>query len=134
MPNPKLLLQAPEYVQFERKKEVQCEIISLDIKSSSTDSLRMLVFKISKGDKTDKKREAFYGYGQESARQRGASMDEFKQVSVIEESPKTSFARKSLGNTNETPDARTSTKKVVGFSQDLKPGEEFAALPITQTA
>ena len=88
----------------------------------------MLVFKISKGDKGDKKRDAFYGYGQESAR-RGHSLDEFKQVSVIEESPKTSFARKSLGNTNETPDAKTSNKKVVGFSQDMKAGEELTPLP-----
>ena len=39
-----------EYIEYERKKEVVCEIIPIDIKSANNDSLRCLVFKIGKAD------------------------------------------------------------------------------------
>lgn len=46
----------PEYMNCERKKEVQCEITCLDIKATSTDSLKMLVFKLNKNDKNEKRK------------------------------------------------------------------------------
>ncbi len=61
MPNPKTLLMQPEYQQFERKKDVQCEITCLDIKASSTESLKLLIFKFNKGDKADKKKDMYGG-------------------------------------------------------------------------
>lgn len=49
-------MQQTEYLNAERKKEVQCEITCLDIKSATNDSLKMLVFKFSKEGKGDKKK------------------------------------------------------------------------------
>ena len=49
-------MQQPEYVNYERKKEVLCEITCLDVKASSTDPLRLLVFKFNKNDKGEKKK------------------------------------------------------------------------------
>lgn len=40
----------------ERKKDVVCEITCLDIKASSNDSLKLLVFKLSKNEKGEKKK------------------------------------------------------------------------------
>lgn len=45
------LMNSPEYVNFERKKEVQCEIIFLEIKTNHSDALKMFIFKLSKSDK-----------------------------------------------------------------------------------
>lgn len=55
MPSAKQLLAQREYVDYERKKEVQCEIIPIDIKSANNDSLKCLVFKIGKADPNNKK-------------------------------------------------------------------------------
>lgn len=44
-----------EYVEYERKKDVTCEIIPIDIKSANNDSLKCLVFKIGKADPNAKK-------------------------------------------------------------------------------
>lgn len=49
-------MEAYEYVNFERKKQVQCEITCLEIKVSSTDSMKLLIFKFSKNDKNEKKK------------------------------------------------------------------------------
>jgi hypothetical protein len=56
MPTMKLLLQQPEYVNYDRKKELPCEITSLDIKAGLNDNCRMLIFKFSKNDKGEKKK------------------------------------------------------------------------------
>ncbi len=56
MPTTKQLMQQLEYVNFERKKEVQCEITCLDIKASNNDPLKLLIFKFSKGERGDKKK------------------------------------------------------------------------------
>jgi hypothetical protein len=50
MPSSKLVMAQREYIEYERKKEVVCEIIPIDIKSANNDSLRCLVFKIGKAD------------------------------------------------------------------------------------
>jgi hypothetical protein len=55
MPTTKQLLAQREYVEYERKKEVMCEIIPIDIKSANNDSMKCLVFKIGKADPTAKK-------------------------------------------------------------------------------
>lgn len=49
-------MEAAEYVNHERKKQVQCEITCLEIKVSSTDSMKLLIFKFMKNDKNDKKK------------------------------------------------------------------------------
>ena len=49
-------MKQPEYLNCERRKEVQCEITCLDIKASTNDALRMLVFKFSKNEKGEKKK------------------------------------------------------------------------------
>ena len=54
MPSAKQIMAAPEYIHCEKKKDVQCEITCLDIKTGSNDSLRLLVFKFSKNEKGDK--------------------------------------------------------------------------------
>ena len=56
MPSAKQVLSCPEYVNNEKKKDVICEITSLDIKAGTNDSLKMLIFKFSKNDKGDKKK------------------------------------------------------------------------------
>ncbi len=43
-------MQQKEYTDCERKKDVMCEIIPIDIKSASNDSMRCLVFKVNKGE------------------------------------------------------------------------------------
>ncbi len=48
IPSTRLLMQQREYVEYERKKDVTCEIIPIDIKSANNDSLKCLVFKIGK--------------------------------------------------------------------------------------
>jgi hypothetical protein len=45
IPTAEILLTQREYTECERKREVNCEIMCLDIKCSATDSLTMLVFK-----------------------------------------------------------------------------------------
>lgn len=55
IPTTKQLLAQKEYVDYERKKEVLCEIIPIDIKSANNDSLKCLVFKIGKADPNNKK-------------------------------------------------------------------------------
>jgi hypothetical protein len=55
MPTAKQLMAQREYVEYERKKEVMCEIIPIDIKSANNDSLKCLVFKIGKADPSAKK-------------------------------------------------------------------------------
>ena len=92
MPTPKQLLACPEYQNFERKREVLCEITPLDIKASANDSLRLLVFKFNKNDKGDKKRDDnnynLMGMGNFKLNDDDHKnlYDEFKQISVIEES------------------------------------------------
>ena len=49
------MLAQKEYTDYERKKEVLCEIIPIDIKSANNDSLKCLVFKIGKADPNIKK-------------------------------------------------------------------------------
>jgi hypothetical protein len=56
MPSAKQLMMQKEYVDCERRKDVMCEIIPIDIKSASNDSMRCLVFKVSKGDIPPEKR------------------------------------------------------------------------------
>ncbi len=48
MPTAAQLLQQPEYVKCERKREVQCEILFHEFKMNSTESTKLLVFKLSK--------------------------------------------------------------------------------------
>jgi hypothetical protein len=48
MPTATELLKQPEYAKFERKRDVQCEIVFLDFKANSQESTKMLVFKVSK--------------------------------------------------------------------------------------
>jgi hypothetical protein len=55
MPTTKQLLAQKEYIEYERKKDVMCEIIPIDIKSANNDSLKCLVFKIGKADPNAKK-------------------------------------------------------------------------------
>jgi hypothetical protein len=50
-------------MECERKKDVICEITCLDIKSSSTDSLKMLVFKFSNNMNKDKNGKILEGNG-----------------------------------------------------------------------
>jgi len=50
MPTANMLMQQKEYTDCERKKDVMCEIIPIDIKSASNDSMRCLVFKVNKGE------------------------------------------------------------------------------------
>ena len=70
MPTAKMLMQQKEYTDCERKKDVMCEIIPIDIKSASNDSMRCLVFKVNKGDIPIEKRKNNNGS------QRGDLMDE----------------------------------------------------------
>lgn len=55
MPTSKQVLSQPEYIQCERKKEVQCEITCLEFKSSTPDVVKMLIFKFSKSEKSSDK-------------------------------------------------------------------------------
>jgi hypothetical protein len=48
MPTAAQLLAANEYVKCERKKDVQCEILFHEFKMNSTESTKMIVFKLSK--------------------------------------------------------------------------------------
>ncbi len=50
-------------MECERKKDVICEITCLDIKCSSTDSLKMLVFKFSNNMNKDKNGKMLDGAG-----------------------------------------------------------------------
>jgi len=50
-------------MECERKKDVTCEIMCLDIKCSSTDSLKMLVFKFSNNMNKDKNGKMIDGNG-----------------------------------------------------------------------
>jgi hypothetical protein len=54
IPTAEILLAQREYTECERKREVTCEIMCLDIKCSANDSLTMLVFKFNNSvrDKT----------------------------------------------------------------------------------
>jgi hypothetical protein len=55
---------------------------------SASESLKLLVFKFNKGDKSDKKKDALFmgNFAQEDEMRNHTSYDEFKQVSVIEDS------------------------------------------------
>jgi hypothetical protein len=55
MPSAKQVLGSREYQEYERKKDVMCEIIPIDIKSANNDSLKCLVFKIGKADPNARK-------------------------------------------------------------------------------
>lgn len=57
MPSAKQVLSCPEYVNNERKKDVICEITCLDIKAGTNDSMKLLIFKFSKNEKGDKKKQ-----------------------------------------------------------------------------
>lgn len=48
MPSATMLLNQPEYVKCERKRDVQCEIQFLEFKGHCVDETRMLIFKIGK--------------------------------------------------------------------------------------
>lgn len=48
MPTAAELLKQPEYVRCERKKDVQCEILFHEFRMNSTESTKLLVFKLSK--------------------------------------------------------------------------------------
>ena len=50
-------MSTPEYINCERKKEVQCEITCLDIKAGINDSMKLLVFKFSKNEKGEKNKD-----------------------------------------------------------------------------
>lgn len=50
-------------MECERKKDVVCEIMCLDIKCSSTDSMKMLVFKFSNNMNKDKNGKMIDGNG-----------------------------------------------------------------------
>lgn len=98
-------MQQPEYVNCERKKDVQCEITSLDIKSSATDSLKILVFKFSKNEKEGKKK----GEGVEmdemlnryiDTGKHEASYNHFKQVSDESDNAQNTPVRMSGSNHN----------------------------------
>lgn len=56
MPNSKQVLAQIEYVNYERKMEVQCEITCLEIKATTSESVKLLVFKFSKNEKGEKKK------------------------------------------------------------------------------
>jgi len=90
MPNTKQLLACPEYANFERKQEVQCEITCLDFKTGSTESLRFFVFRFSKNEKGEKKsRQDYEGMTllqNEFQKHNEPAYQEFKAVSIAEES------------------------------------------------
>ena len=87
MPSVKDLLKQPEYVNCERKKEVQCEITGLQFKVSVHDTLKLLIFKFSKNEKSEKKKTDDLGnyledYRAQSKQGMGPNeYEDFKQIS-----------------------------------------------------
>ena len=56
---------------------MQCEITSMDIKISNTESLRLLVFKFSKNDKGEKKKD--YETDDDDEEEEGQGLEEKQQ-------------------------------------------------------
>ena len=44
-----------EYTDYERKREVLCEITAIDIKCSANDSMKMIMFKFNNNQKQERK-------------------------------------------------------------------------------
>ena len=53
MPTTKQIMALPEYTNYERKKDVSCEITCLEIKAAANETMKLLVFKFSKGEKVE---------------------------------------------------------------------------------
>mmetsp|Transcript_47343 Transcript_47343/g.34638 ORF Transcript_47343/g.34638 Transcript_47343/m.34638 type:complete len:90 (-) Transcript_47343:3187-3456(-) len=83
-------MSCPEYVNCERKQDVQCEITCLDFKTGTSESLRFLVFRFSKNEKADKKsRQDYEGMTMlhnDLQKHNDPTYREFQAVSVAEES------------------------------------------------
>ena len=65
MPSATMLLNQPEYVKCERKRDVQCEIQFLEFKGHCVDETRMLIFKISKNVVMERENKVMLGIEEE---------------------------------------------------------------------
>lgn len=61
MPTASQLLNQPEYVKCERKRDVQCEIQFMEFKGHCVDETRMLVFKLGKNVLVERENKVMLG-------------------------------------------------------------------------